>query len=191
MHAQDHHNPFAGNALPPTRGRRLVAEKHQKVSWLDVGSISRSCTSQGWFARDRFVQVSQTAVPHCKQIGLNERRMNYEHGYTERHSIDSLGWTGTLQGAWGADCRGADGIGHRPWRSANHANRGRAALDWWVAVEDARGGYDGSVDGLPAVLGVSGGRWRERGGKRWCLNFLSDCSSKYCIKYCELQHCAA
>ena len=49
----------------------------------------------------------------------------------------------------------------------------------------------GSVDGLPAVPGASGGQWSERGRKSWCAIFLSDCSSKYCIKYCELQHCAA
>ena len=50
---------------------------------------------------------------------------------------------------------------------------------------------DGSVDGPPTVPGASGGRGSERGRKRWCAIFLSDCSSKYCIKYCELQHCAA
>ena len=69
MHAQDHHNPFGGNALSPTQGRRLAVGDRQKVSWLDVSSLSRSSTSRGWFARDRLVQVSRTAIRHCKQIG--------------------------------------------------------------------------------------------------------------------------
>ena len=48
---------------------------------------------------------------------------NSEHCYTERHSIDSLGRVWPPRGAWGTDRRGAGGNGHRPWRSANHADR--------------------------------------------------------------------
>ena len=66
---QDHQNPFGGNALSPTQGRRLAVGDRQKVSWLDVSLLSRSSTSRGCFARDRLVQVSRTAIPHCKQIG--------------------------------------------------------------------------------------------------------------------------
>ena len=69
MHAQDHRHPFAGNALPPIRGPRLAAEKRQKVSWGDVSSVYRGSTSRRWFVRDRLVQMSQTAIRHCKQIG--------------------------------------------------------------------------------------------------------------------------
>ena len=70
MHAQDHHSSCGSNALSPTQGRRLAVGDRQKVSWLDVGSLSRSSTSRGWFARDRLVQVSQTAIRNCKQIGV-------------------------------------------------------------------------------------------------------------------------
>ena len=69
MHAQDHHNPFGGNALSLTQGHRLAVGDRQKVSWLDVGSLSRSSTSRGWFACGRLIQVSQTAMRNCKQIG--------------------------------------------------------------------------------------------------------------------------
>ena len=69
MRAQDHQNPFGGNALSRTQGRRLAVGDRQKVSWLDAGSLSRSSTSRGWFARDRLVQVSRTAIRDCKQIG--------------------------------------------------------------------------------------------------------------------------
>ena len=69
MHAQDHQNPFGGNALSPTQGRRSAVGDRQKVSWLDVSSLSRSSTSRGCFAHDRLVQVSRTAIRHCKQIG--------------------------------------------------------------------------------------------------------------------------
>ena len=49
--------------------------------------------------RDSFVQVSQTAISsvrHCKHIGLS-LTSNSEHGYTERHPIDSLGPVGHLR----------------------------------------------------------------------------------------------
>ena len=69
MHAQDHHNPFGGNALSPTQGRRLAVGDREKVLWLDAGSLSRSSTSRGWFAHDRLVQVSRTAIRNCKRIG--------------------------------------------------------------------------------------------------------------------------
>ena len=45
MHAQDHYNPFGGNALSPTQGRRLAVGDRQKVSWLDgaryLGALRR------------------------------------------------------------------------------------------------------------------------------------------------------
>ena len=34
------------------------------------------------------------------------------------------------------------------------------------------------------------GSWKLARGERWCAIFLLDCNSRYCIKYCELQHCA-
>ena len=43
----------------------------------------------------------------------------------------------------------------------------------------------------PLYRAPPGGRWSERGGKRWYAIFLSNYNSKYYIKYCKLQHCAA
>ena len=63
----------------------------------------------------------------------------------------------------------------------------RGPYQW--ADGNASGGRDGRVDGPPIVLGASRSVRSERGGKRWCTIFLSDCSSNYCIKYYELQHC--
>ena len=71
MHAQDHYNPFAGNALAPTRGRRLAVGERQKVSWRDVGAVSRSSTVRGQFSSQSLVDVSHLAIhakAHCKQI---------------------------------------------------------------------------------------------------------------------------
>ena len=62
MHAQDHHNPFAGNALPPARGRRLALGERQKMSWHDLGSISRSSTVHGQFPGQSLFDVSHLAI---------------------------------------------------------------------------------------------------------------------------------
>ena len=50
MHAQDHHNLFAGNALPPTRGCRLAGGERQRLLWRNMGSVPRSSTVRGQFA---------------------------------------------------------------------------------------------------------------------------------------------
>ena len=71
MHAQDHLNPFAGNALPPTRGRRSAVGERQKVSWRDVGSVSRSSTVRGQFPGQSSVDDSRLAIlakARCKHI---------------------------------------------------------------------------------------------------------------------------
>ena len=104
----------------------------QKVSWLDVGSLSRSSTSQGWFVHDRLVQMSQPL--QVDRLGLT---LNFKHGNTEQHSIDSFGRAESLWGAWGPDRRGADGNGHRPRWSASHTDRWRRVLDRWAAVGNA------------------------------------------------------
>ena len=71
MHAQDHHNPFASNALRPTRERRLAVGELQKVSWNDVGSVSRSSSVHGQFSGQSLVDVSHLAIlakARCKHI---------------------------------------------------------------------------------------------------------------------------
>ena len=65
------------------------------------------------------------------------------------------------------------------------------SLDRWTVVGNAGGGHDGGVDGLAVVGGASRGQRRERGDNQRCANVQSDSFSKYCVKYCELQHCTA
>ena len=52
-------------------------------------------------------------------------------------------------------------------------------------------GRDRGVDCPPVAQGASGGRRGEQGESQRCADVESDNSSKYCVKYCELQHCAA
>ena len=71
MHAQDHLNPFGGNTLPTTRGRRLAVGERQKVLWRDVGSVSRSSTVRSQFPGQSLVDVSHLAIlakACCKHI---------------------------------------------------------------------------------------------------------------------------
>ena len=71
MHAQDHRNPFAGNALPPTRGSRLELGERQKVSWRGVGSVSRSSMVHSQFPGQSLVDDSCLAIlakTRCKRI---------------------------------------------------------------------------------------------------------------------------
>ena len=71
MHAHDHLDPFAGNALPPTRGRRLAVGERQKMSWRDVGLVSRIYTVSSQFPGQNLVDISHLAIlakARCKHI---------------------------------------------------------------------------------------------------------------------------
>ena len=75
----------------------------------------------------------------------------------------------------------------------SHAVSQRAQLahqsDWQMIVRDANGRPDRGMDGSPVAWGATNVWWSKRRGKRLFVIFLSDCSSKYYIRYCELQHC--
>ena len=77
--------------------------------------------------------MSQTAIRHFEADRLR-LTSNYEHGYTERHSINSLERAGAPRGTWGVDRREFDGNGHRPWLLANHANRWHGVPDRQMAI---------------------------------------------------------
>ena len=71
MHAQSHHNPFAGNALPLTRGRRLAVGERQEVLWHDMGSVSRSSIVHSRCPAQSSVNDSHLAIltkGRCKHI---------------------------------------------------------------------------------------------------------------------------
>ena len=165
MRPQDHPHPIAGRALPPTRWLRVASRKCEEPFQGDVNPISSGSTLRGWFSGYSLVRLSQTtivAVLHCKLTNWLAVKTCTRKMNNEARS--------TLPGPLVPP--GRRGVPNRQ-----------------TTVGNASGGRDGGVDGPPVAGGSSGDRRGERGENQRSADVQYENSSKYCVKYCEVQHC--
>ena len=191
--AQGRFHPVTDQAPPPTRRRRLVSGRREKASWPNVSLVSTSSTLRGQFPSHSSIDVSRLVIltkTRCEDVkqfidvtctmAMNDGNHLNISGVSgpprERGELIAVGLVAMATKHGGRQAMLTDGEGF-PIGGWSSGMQEEPAMETWTV----RPLYQ-----TPLEVGEA-----SEGGWRWCANFLSDCSSKYCKKYCELQLCAA